>query len=53
VRDGRCISTKDFTPLDPGVIEFKHYAPRVGLILEVNPEAGERVELVSVRIPGR
>jgi len=50
---GKCVVTKDFTPLDPGVIEFKHYAPRVGMILEVNPETGERVELVSVHIPGR
>jgi hypothetical protein len=43
-----CLVTKDFTPLDPGVIEHKYYAPGIGLILEVNPETGERVGLVKV-----
>ena len=38
--------TKDWTSLEPGDEEQKHYAPGVGLILEV--EGGDRVELVSV-----
>jgi|CXWL01.1.fsa_nt_gi hypothetical protein len=46
--DGTCLVTKDFLPLDPGHVENKHYAPGVGLILEVNPDTEERVELVSV-----
>jgi hypothetical protein len=43
--------TKDATPLLPGTVEFKAYAPGVGLILEVNPETGERVELVNMTVP--
>ncbi|MGB6282287.1 MAG: hypothetical protein WBF55_01665 [Syntrophobacteria bacterium] len=39
-----CLKTRDFTPIEPGVDEFKYYAPGIGLILEVDPE-GERVEL--------
>lgn len=27
--------------------EARHYAPGIGLILEINPETGERTELVS------
>ncbi len=41
------IRTGEFTPLDPEVYEFKYYAPGVGMVLEVNPETGERVELVE------
>jgi hypothetical protein len=37
------LKTRDFTPIEPDVEEFKYYAPRVGVILE---EAdGERTEL--------
>jgi hypothetical protein len=43
-----CLITKDFTPLDPGAIENKYYARGIGLILEVNPETGARVELVQI-----
>jgi hypothetical protein len=40
------VKTKDYTPIQPDVLEFKYYAPGIGLILEVNPDTGERVELV-------
>jgi hypothetical protein len=46
--DGDCLITKDFTPLEPGVFEHKYYAPGVGMILEVDPETGERLELVEM-----
>ncbi|MGH7821621.1 MAG: hypothetical protein ACREQ9_17795 [Candidatus Binatia bacterium] len=46
--DGDCVVTRDFTPLEPDHEENKYYAPGVGLILEVDPETGERLELVSV-----
>ena len=36
----------EYTPIDPEVFEFKYYSPGVGMVLEVNPETGERVELV-------
>ncbi len=46
--DGNCLITRDFTPIEPDVVEHKYYAPGVGLILEVNSETGERVELVEI-----
>jgi hypothetical protein len=42
------VQTLDFSPLEPDAIEHKFYAPDVGLILEVDPETGERLELVSI-----
>ncbi len=42
-----CLMTMDFSPLEPDAIEFKYYAPGIGLILEEKPEEGERLELVS------
>ena len=46
------LQTKDFTPIEPNVFEYKYYAPGIGLILEVGYEddapTGERVELVNV-----
>jgi hypothetical protein len=50
---GRCVVTRNFTPLDPGAEENKYYAPDVGLILEVKIDEDEgpssRVELVSFK----
>jgi hypothetical protein len=43
---GTCVETRNFTSADPGVEEFKYYAPGVGFILEITPE-GERIELTS------
>ena len=42
---GNCLLTEDFTPLEPGVVENKYYVQGTGLIVEVNPDTGERVEL--------
>ena len=36
--NGDCLVTKDFTPLSPGEIEHKYYAPGVGFILETKPD---------------
>jgi hypothetical protein len=44
-----CLVTKDFSPIAPDAIEHKYYKPGVGLILEVHPETGERMELVEMR----
>jgi hypothetical protein len=46
-----CLQTRDFTPLEPDVNEYKYYAPAVGLVLEETVGGGERVELVSVGEP--
>lgn len=47
--NGNCLITRDFTPIDPDANEHKYYQPGVGLILEVNPENGKRVELVEIK----
>lgn len=41
-----CLKTRDYTPLDSTVNEFKYYAPGVGQVL--TKEEGFRVELVDV-----
>ena len=44
-----CLKTKDYTPLEPGVLEYKYHCPELGFtVLEVALEDGERVELISV-----
>jgi hypothetical protein len=45
------LKTGEFTPIEPDVYEFKYYAPGIGMVLEVNPETGERVELVERIMP--
>ncbi|TFG86032.1 MAG: hypothetical protein E4H19_06990 [Chromatiales bacterium] len=45
---GTCLITKDFSPLEPDAFEHKYYAPGIGMILEVKPETGERLELVEI-----
>lgn len=44
-----CLETKEWTKLDPGVVEHKYYAPGVGLVL-INElkEKSVRVELVDM-----
>jgi len=42
-----CVRTEDFTPLEPGVMEEKFYAPGLGVVLEVDDE-GNRTELVDI-----
>lgn len=45
------LQTEEFTPIEPDVLEFKYYAPGVGMVLEENPEDEERVELVDMITP--
>jgi hypothetical protein len=49
--DGTCLKTRDFSPLEPGNEENKFYAPGVGLIVELDPESGERLELIELILP--
>ena len=44
-----CLKTNEFTPLEPGINEFKYYAPGVGNVLVVHTDTGKRTELVSVQ----
>jgi hypothetical protein len=50
--NGDCLVTEDFTPIEPGSITHKYYKPGIGLMLEVYPATGERVELVEVTDDG-
>ena len=44
-----CLKTKDYTPLEPGVVENKYFAPGIGNILTVMVRGGsERSELVDI-----
>lgn len=40
--------TKDYTPLEPDVVENKYYAEGVGLVLETKPGREDRLELVDI-----
>ena len=44
-----CLKTKEWTPLSPGVIEHKYYAPGVGLVF-VQEHKGKsvKVELIDI-----
>jgi len=44
---GDCLETLDSSHLAPDLVEHKFYAPGLGMVLEVSPDADERVELVS------
>jgi hypothetical protein len=43
-----CLKTRDWTPLEPGVSEFKYYAPGIGFVLETAPDGSGRLDLISV-----
>lgn len=45
------LRTADWTPIEPDVIEHKHYAPGVGMALEIKPGTDERVELIDYFTP--
>ena len=42
-----CVETKDFSPLEPDVIEHKFYAPGVGSVQEVDTTTGDHLDLTS------
>lgn len=47
-----CITTKDWSPLERGVVEHKTYCPGFGVVLEQTIAGGnERSELISIRRP--
>lgn len=44
-----CLVTKEWTPLDPGAVEHKYYAPGVGLVyIEELKEKTVKVELIDI-----
>jgi hypothetical protein len=51
--DGKVVSTKDYTPLEPKVLEYKLYAKGVGPVLVLSASGGSgREELLSFRRGG-
>ena len=45
-----CLKTREWTPLEPGVTEFKYYAPGTGLVLETaGTSESQRIELLEIR----
>jgi hypothetical protein len=46
-----CLQTREFTPLEPDVNEYKYYCQGVGLVLEVDVATGDRTELTQVTGP--
>ena len=51
--DGDCVVTRNFSALEPGVLELKYYAPGIGTFLEVDPESGDVVQLVGCNFDAR
>lgn len=45
-----CVVTREFSPVEPDAFERKYYARGIGLFLEVNPEAGEVLQLVDCNL---
>jgi len=45
-----CLKTKEWSPLEPGAVEFKYYCPYVGLVLIEELQGGPtvRVELTDI-----
>ena len=47
-RDARTVTTREWTPLEPGVVDHKRYARGVGLVAERTVKGGDdHAELVS------
>ncbi len=45
-----CLQTKEWTPLEPGVITYKYYVSGVGLVLEKMVKGGsEQLKLVEIK----
>jgi hypothetical protein len=44
--------TKEWSPLEPDVIEGKTYAPGAGIVMEESPSESERTELIDIRQTG-
>jgi hypothetical protein len=44
-----CLKSKETTPLEPDLVEYKYYAPGVGNVLTVDARTGDREELVRIQ----
>jgi len=48
-----CVVTRNFSPLEPDVVERKYYAPGIGVFLETAPQTGEVTRLVKCNVDPR
>jgi hypothetical protein len=48
-----CVVTKNFSLLEPGIFARKYYAPGIGVFLEVEPDEGKAIRLVSCSFDAR
>jgi hypothetical protein len=46
------VKTKDYTPLEPGLLEIKYYARGIGAVKETDLNSGEESLLVELTLPG-
>ena len=46
-----CLETAEFSALEPGIVEYKFYAPGIGVVLEDDPADGTQSVLVDFK-PG-
>jgi hypothetical protein len=44
-----CVKIEETSPLEPDALEWKFYAPGVGLVLDLDLETGDRLELVEIK----
>ena len=44
-----CIVIREWSELEPDILDYKMYAPGVGLVKEVNISTGDIIELVDIR----
>ena len=48
-RFSNSVLTREWTPLEPGIFEYKLYARGIGTVLELTVPGGDRAELVTFR----
>ena len=51
--DGDCVVTREVTPIEPDVLDYKYYAPGIGIFLKVNPGTEEVNQLVDCNFDPR
>ena len=50
---GDCVVTKNYSLLEPGIVERKYYAPGIGVFLEVELDTGEVLQLTDCNFDPR
>ncbi|MEO5882357.1 MAG: hypothetical protein ABIQ06_08060 [Caldimonas sp.] len=51
--NGDCVVTKNYSLLEPGVVEIKYYARGIGFFLQTKPEQGTALQLTSCNFDAR